>query len=178
MALKAGYNGIKKSVLDKLLSLSGAKVIKTIGNGLSLSDAGSLAADIDLDTMEFKEGKLAAKITSGFNTETIYHDSEGPAALSTDVPIISGKHFSDYDGVILAVGQPGDGGINTNINQKIVIFDELFMTVKTFNTGDYGKRSFICKFDFENDTFYYTSAVPDEQDQYKMRIYGITGISF
>lgn len=65
MALKAGYKGIKKNVLDSLMSLLGAKAIKTIGNGLSLSDAGALAADIDTDTMEFKDGKLASKSTGG-----------------------------------------------------------------------------------------------------------------
>ena len=42
MALKAGYNGIKKSVLDKLLQMSGALVIKSLGTALSLSDAGEL----------------------------------------------------------------------------------------------------------------------------------------
>lgn len=42
MALKAGYNGIKKSVLDKLLQMSGALIIKSLGTALSLSDAGEL----------------------------------------------------------------------------------------------------------------------------------------
>lgn len=61
MSLKAGYIGVKKSMLGIINSLSVAKIIKTIGNGLKLSNAGSLAADLDNDTMEFKNGKIAAK---------------------------------------------------------------------------------------------------------------------
>ena len=43
MALKAGYIGIKKSWLGLLNSLNGAKVIKTIGDGLSLTNKGKLS---------------------------------------------------------------------------------------------------------------------------------------
>lgn len=50
MALKAGYIGIKnpfKRALEKLVNdMSGAKIIKSIGAGLSLSDDGALTADI------------------------------------------------------------------------------------------------------------------------------------
>lgn len=45
MALKAGYIGIKKSMLGLINNLSGAKVIKTIGDGLVLSDDGTLSTD-------------------------------------------------------------------------------------------------------------------------------------
>lgn len=46
MALKAGYKGLKdafKFKLEKLIAdTAGMKIVKTIGNGLSLSDAGTL----------------------------------------------------------------------------------------------------------------------------------------
>ena len=61
MALKAGYYGVKKSVLAFVNSLTNAKIIKSIGDGLAFSDAGALSADIDNATMEFKNGKIAAK---------------------------------------------------------------------------------------------------------------------
>lgn len=43
MALKAGYIGVKKSLLGVINSLSSAKFIKSFGDGLSLSDAGKLS---------------------------------------------------------------------------------------------------------------------------------------
>lgn len=64
MALKAGYIGVKKSMLGLINSIASAKIIKTIGNGLKLTSAGTLSADIDTETMEFKNGKLAAKATA------------------------------------------------------------------------------------------------------------------
>ena len=64
MALKAGYYGVKKSLLDIITGLAGSKIIKSIGNGLNLTDAGALSTDIDTDTMEYKNGKLAAKSVS------------------------------------------------------------------------------------------------------------------
>lgn len=80
MALRAGYYGLKNSVkrtLEKLASdMAGAKIIKSIGDGLSLSDQGSLAASIDPDTMEIKNHKLAAKVqSSGFDYSTTEFDT-------------------------------------------------------------------------------------------------------
>lgn len=81
MALKAGYKGLKKSAIDSLMALVGAKVIKSISSGLSLSDQGALSViknnglkfdsdgklevDLDTDTMEFKDGKVSAKAQGG-----------------------------------------------------------------------------------------------------------------
>lgn len=42
MALKAGYIGIKKSMLGLLNSLPSAKLIKSFGDGLNLTNAGKL----------------------------------------------------------------------------------------------------------------------------------------
>lgn len=65
MALRAGYYGLKNSVkrtLEKLASdMAGAKIIKSVGNGLTLSDQGVLSAKIDDSTMEFINGKLSVK---------------------------------------------------------------------------------------------------------------------
>lgn len=61
MALKAGYYGVKRSVLRVIEGLAGSKIIKSIGNGLKLTNAGTLSVDIDTDTMEFKNGKLSGK---------------------------------------------------------------------------------------------------------------------
>lgn len=70
MALRAGYYGIKKSLLDTITGLVGSKVIKSIGNGLALTDAGELSTDIDTNTMEYLNGKLAAKsVNWDFATE-------------------------------------------------------------------------------------------------------------
>ena len=61
MALRAGYVGIKKTMIGMIEKLSSAKIIKTIGNGLKLTSAGTLSCDIDSNTMEFKNGKLSSK---------------------------------------------------------------------------------------------------------------------
>lgn len=61
MALRAGYYGVKKNVLATIAAMAGAKIIKTIGDGLKLTSAGKLSCDIDTDTMTFKSGKLSAK---------------------------------------------------------------------------------------------------------------------
>ena len=61
MALRAGYVGVKKSMLGLINSLTNAKIIKTIGDGLKLTSAGTMSVDIDTDTLEFDNGKLTAK---------------------------------------------------------------------------------------------------------------------
>lgn len=72
MALRAGYVGIKKTMIGMIEKLSSAKIIKTIGNGLKLTSAGTLSCDIDSNTMEFKSGKLAAKGGGVVYAETEY----------------------------------------------------------------------------------------------------------
>lgn len=90
MALKAGYIGVKKSMLGLINSISSAKIIKTIGNGLKLTNAGTLSADIDSNTMEFVNGKLAAKskglvydVSEEITSQVIgtYKDSDGEKEL-------------------------------------------------------------------------------------------------
>lgn len=51
MALKAGYYGIKKVLIDKINSLAGAVVIKSIGDGLDLSESGELSSTISLPNL-------------------------------------------------------------------------------------------------------------------------------
>lgn len=121
MALKAGYKGIKKNVLDTLMSLVGAKVIKTIGNGLSLSDAGALAADIDTDTMEFKDGKLASK-GGGFDVKTLTFTGDGTtqstidlSSLTTLPVMILGITGASSDGYNMLVQPFVYGVLNSNI---------------------------------------------------------------
>lgn len=63
MALRAGYYGIKKSVariLEKLASdMAGAVIIKSVGDGLSISEEGVLSSDgISLTSTEKKVGKI------------------------------------------------------------------------------------------------------------------------
>ena len=66
MALKAGYYGIKKALIDML---NGAKIIKTIGSGLSLSDAGSLSVK-NGDFLGFDDnGKLDVLIGNGLGSD-------------------------------------------------------------------------------------------------------------
>lgn len=76
MALRAGYYGIKKNVLSAISGLSGAKIIKTIGDGLKLTAAGKLSCDIDTDSMMFKSGKLAAKVSSTQYATTEFETGE------------------------------------------------------------------------------------------------------
>lgn len=73
MALRAGYVGIKKTMTGMIEKLSSAKIIKTIGNGLKLTSAGTLSCDIDSNTMEFKNGKLASKGGGVVYAETEYN---------------------------------------------------------------------------------------------------------
>ena len=61
MALKAGYYGIKKALLEKLESLFDSVVIKSIGDGLDLSAAGELSSTstggFDYSTSEVDTGQ-------------------------------------------------------------------------------------------------------------------------
>ena len=90
MALRAGYYGVKKSMLAAISSLAGAKIIKTIGNGLNLSNAGTLKVDIDADTMEFINGKLAVK-SAGFDIKTLEYTGDGETSSTIDFSNVTEK---------------------------------------------------------------------------------------
>lgn len=86
MALKAGYKGVKNSLMYFIESLVGSKVIKSIGDGLSLSEAGELEVDIG-DGLDIDESdKLAVKLGSGLSFDSdgaIESDSTGGIGYST-----------------------------------------------------------------------------------------------
>lgn len=111
MALRAGYYGVKKSVLAAISNLSGAKVIKSIGDGLKLTSAGKLSCDIDADTMEFKAGKLAAKITSGFEREVLWGNEEITYPPTKPATIDLSGSYADYDMIVVVTGFT-----STNVN--------------------------------------------------------------
>lgn len=112
MALRSGYYGLKNSVkrtLEKLASdMSGAKIIKTIGDGLSLSAQGALAANIDTDTMEFKDHKLAAKIPviNTYSKDTLYTSDVYADAIPFTFP--EGSDLDDYDQIMIIYGGISD----------------------------------------------------------------------
>lgn len=137
MALRSGYYGLKNSVkrrLEKLASdMSGAKIIKTIGDGLSLSDQGALAANIDTDTMEFKDHKLAAKVSSAFEMDLLSgSDTYDPAASTADIDL--SEVIDDYDMLYVICGWlTGTGGCVT----AWINVDILKQLTGTTTTGDH-----------------------------------------
>lgn len=114
MALKAGYNGIKKNVLDKLLQMSGALIIKSLGTALSLSDAGELrvrnaseshsgVVQPDGVTVFIEEGLLKANASEYakellYGSETITH----PPAQLSDYTLL--HDIKDYDVIMFITG--------------------------------------------------------------------------
>lgn len=106
MALKAGYNGIKKNVLDKLLQMSGALIIKSLGTALSLSDAGELrvrnASDShsgvvqpDGVTISVVDGKLVAQ-GSGLQRENVFTGEAHATGSVTLTSSIENANFIEF----------------------------------------------------------------------------------
>ena len=107
MALRAGYYGIKKSVLAAISNLSGAKIIKSIGDGLKLTSAGKLSCDIDTNTMEFKAGKLSAK--GGFTKDLLYGNEIIAHPPTQNSSIQLAEAFTDYDFILVVGGFTSSG---------------------------------------------------------------------
>ena len=98
MALKAGYVGVKKSMLGLINKLAASKLIKTIGDGLTLTAAGTLKASIDTETMEFKSGKLASKGGSKFEVIFSTESASGETIeVSEDVTNYKLLMFESWD---------------------------------------------------------------------------------
>lgn len=67
MALKAGYKGVKKNLIDFINTLVGSVVIKSIGDGLDLSEELELSAAVKSigDGLDLSEaGELSSEIKS------------------------------------------------------------------------------------------------------------------
>lgn len=85
MALKAGYIGIKKSMLGLINSLASAKLIKSFGDGLNLTSAGKLnmtAATASKiggvkvgEGLEIEEGVLKVTSTGMIDYSTVEVDT-------------------------------------------------------------------------------------------------------
>lgn len=94
MALKAGYQGVKKSLLDKLLQMSGSLIIKSLGTALSLSDAGELrvrnASDSHSGVVQpdgettFIEGGLLKAASGGAEVKTLTYTGDGANTSTID----------------------------------------------------------------------------------------------
>lgn len=114
MALKAGYNGVKKSVLDKLLQMSGALIIKSLGTALSLSDAGELrvrnASDSHSGVVQpdgvttFIEGGLLKAMASEYTKDLLYGSETitHPPAQLADYTLL--HDIKDYDMIMIIAG--------------------------------------------------------------------------
>ena len=137
MALRAGYYGLKNSVKKKLEKLAadmaGAKIIKTIGDGLNLTNAGKLNVTAATDNklggikvgsgLEIVDGVLNVTISGSFDYssdefltgqkwidgkdiygKTYYADSNIPATGATIDTISGFDNFINYEGVVLLGG--------------------------------------------------------------------------
>ena len=105
MALRAGYIGIKKSLLGVINSLSSAKIIKSLGDGLNLTSAGKLNLTSATASkiggvkvgagLEMDNGVLNVTIKGGFD-------------YSTGDPVYTGSNWID--------GNPIYAKTFTNVN--------------------------------------------------------------
>ena len=131
MALKAGYKGIKKAVLDTLLPLIDIVKIKSLGDGLSLSEEGELEMDVPVESLGdglslSEEGELEMDVPieslgAGFSldegiinysgssvtVESIFHSD-----VATGSTFELSKEITDYDFVVF-IAVDGDYSVST-----------------------------------------------------------------
>ena len=185
MALRAGYYGLKNSVkrtLEKLASdMAGAKIIKTIGDGLTLSDQGALAANIDSDTMEFKDHKLAAKkpeIPSSYTIDELWdYEVEGSGTVVYNTYSLTLRHsVDDYDEILvefISASTDASGDWSSSVQGRFNV--EALEKARVANTITYcsfGERS--SKFVISGTTFQAAKSNPSNvQVNGVVKIYGI-----
>ena len=126
MALRAGYYGLKHSLISKLQSLATAKIIKTIGTGLNLTSGGTLnvkAASASAlggvkvgEGLEINDGVLNVTSTGGLDYSLTKQDTglkwlDGRAiykqtfqgtcsAVDTDITITDCDFIINYEGFL------------------------------------------------------------------------------
>ena len=116
MALRAGYYGVKKKILDELEKLDGAKIIKSVGAGLSFnSSTGALSC------------KLATASQAGIAKSSDY--------LSADIvfsaPLVTVRDAETGELTNLGYANTGDLVSNTTIDLRAV--DDAFILTETYD---------------------------------------------
>lgn len=110
MALRAGYIGVKKSMLGLINSISGSKIIKSIGSGLSLSNAGELSANIKSvgDGLGLSDaGALSANIKSIGTGLSL--SEEGVLSAQSSTEIITVQQTGSTNAYAWLVPKDADG---------------------------------------------------------------------
>ena len=187
MALKAGYNGIKKSVLDKLLQMSGALIIKSLGTALSLSDAGELrvrnASDSHSGVVQpdgettFIEGGLLKAASSGYTKDVLYDPVTNPVTDNTSYSFGEDLDVNDYDVIGMVLTTVQDGGISSTQWQFVSLTD--FLKLSTgWSICLYKERWARLSIDFTDNSFKFESAAVSESGNYKPVLCYIYGIKF
>lgn len=75
MALKAGYYGVKKSLIGAINSLLSAKIIKSIGDGLDLTPEGELGVKVGENLEVDEDGNLNCTASGGKTYSTSEFDT-------------------------------------------------------------------------------------------------------
>lgn len=138
MSLKAGYYGVKKFVLDKINAMADALIIKSLGEGLTLTDGELDIAEvpsqsvIDLigtstgdTTIELSEDLtvydligIVLKVTSSADT----HSSMMNIIKSSDIPVyISDSNVNDHI-LLMMWTNTGCSMAYDNVNNAIKIW--------------------------------------------------------
>ena len=119
MALKAVYIGVKKSMLGLINKLASSKLIKTVGDGLTLTSAGTLKANIDTDTMEIVNHKLASK--GGMTVDVLFTQEPGqvPATIELLAP------YTDYKVIVFGVYETENATYNDMYGKNIFLADQI-----------------------------------------------------
>ena len=84
-------------MLGLINKLATSKLIKTVGDGLTLTSAGTLKANIDTDTMEIVNHKLSSK--GGMTVDVLFSQDPGncPDIITLTAP------YTDYKLLVFAI---------------------------------------------------------------------------
>lgn len=156
MALRAGYVGVKKSLIDVIKSLASSVIIKEVGDGLEYDD----------DT-----GELSVISSSAFDIKLLLHETNG-VEKSVDVTV---QGLSDYDVILISTWQPSDGGDSDGRKTLNFVFTK-FTFPQTFYF--YSQRNLTLTIKKDINAINYTGAAPNEAGGYTPTIYDIYGIKF
>lgn len=159
MALKAGYNGVKKSILDKLLALAGSVIIKSIGDGLDydettgeLSSVASGLPDYVLNTevdtgRKWVDGKeIYSKITAVYKNGSV-NTEDGWSQVSGAVgSYANSTHYSGLDTIVEARISNRNSTSTTGLTNAVLNFTNSTATFGGINFTVPGTAYLYCEY--------------------------------